>query len=325
MNNTITAIHGIKVGHAADPKSITGCTVLLFKNPVVTSVEARGGWPGTFDTDSVASGKTFYRKHAIFLTGGDVFGLACAKGIQRYLIERGIASKDKPGQLPAVVGANIYDVDFGHNVADTDYSKLGYEACHNASRRPVNQGNHGAGIGATVGKLKGIKYATKGGVGSSVTRILFGVQVGALVVTNSLGNVFDESGRTIAGTRKDVDSRVYVEIEDLMEEYVKTMSTYSKAKATTIGVVATNLQLSHEHLLKVTEMAHDGFPRCIRPAHATIDGDTLFSVSTAYRRTDNISHALIDLVGHVAAMQVTKAILNAVRNATALNGIPSIG
>jgi L-aminopeptidase/D-esterase-like protein len=75
MNGTITAIKGIKVGHSASKSRRTGCTVLLFDRPAVTTVEARGGWPGTFDTDSIGQGKTFFKKHAIFLTGGDVFGL----------------------------------------------------------------------------------------------------------------------------------------------------------------------------------------------------------------------------------------------------------
>lgn len=92
-NDSITAVRGIKVGHAQDPKAGTGCTVLLLEPAAPVAYEARGGWPGTYDTDSAALTKTFVKKHAIFLTGGDVFGFAVAKGIRDFLPETARAEK----------------------------------------------------------------------------------------------------------------------------------------------------------------------------------------------------------------------------------------
>ncbi len=322
-NNTLTCIKGVRVGQAESNFRRTGSTVLLFDKPAITAVEARGGWPGTFDTDSIGYGKTFYKKHAIFLTGGDVFGLACSVGIQKYLIEKQLASDRKAGFLPGVVGANIYDLDFGREVSKADFARLGYQACKNATSNPVKQGNYGAGLGATVGKLRSLRYSMKGGVGSSLAILPFNIKVGAVVVTNALGNVF-ESDSTIAGTRRDLATKTsFLEIEDLMGDYVREKRQFRRVKATTIGAVVTDLELSHEETLKVAEMAHDGLARCIRPSHATTDGDTLFCASTARKKIE-MSNNLLDLVGHMAALQVQKSVISAVKNAKSLNGIPAI-
>jgi L-aminopeptidase/D-esterase-like protein len=325
-NETITAIDGIRVGQSISKKNHTGCTVLLLPHPSVTAVDARGGWPGTIDTDSVRAGKTFYRKHAIFLTGGDVYGLKCAFGIQRFLLDNRLASKYDPPNLPGVVGANIYDLEFGKSLDRVDYEKLGYEACLNSSSAAVTEGNQGAGLGATVGKLKGIHHSMKGGVGSSVTSIADRVKVGALVVTNAVGNIFGMDGTTLAGTRKDRTNGEFLDIEDIAEDYLtlKTMRRHS-SRATTIGVIATDLELSHESAIKVAEMAHDGLARCIRPVHATTDGDTLFCVSTGKVKTTKTSVDLITLIGHLASNQVQKSVLNAIARAEPLAGIPASG
>lgn len=289
-------------------------------SPGVAAVDSRGGWPGTFDTDSLAPAKTFLRKHAIFLTGGDVFGLQCAAGIQRYLVENRIASDKIPGELPGVVGANIYDIEFGSKVSRIDYAKLGYMACRNASTDSVKVGNYGAGLGATVGKLKGIRFATKGGIGSSLVSLSRGVRVGALVVCNAIGNVFNESGSTIAGTRHDLKHSTYDEIEDLPNYANKLRAA---TRATTIGIVVTDVGLTHEQALKVVEMAHDGLARCIRPVHTTTDGDTIFCISTAKLGAD-VSNNFLDVIGHAASSEVMRSVFSAVRNAKSLNGIPSM-
>ena len=58
----------------------------------------------------------------------------------------------------------------------------------------------GAGTGATVGKLLGLQFSMKSGLGyASVER--GGLYVGALVAVNAAGHVIAEDGTTIAGTR----------------------------------------------------------------------------------------------------------------------------
>lgn len=307
-------------------ENYTGSTVIIFERPAVTAIDVRGGWPGTMDTDSLAPGKTFFRKHAVFLTGGDVFGLKCAFGVQRFLLEEGIASSHEPSGLPAVVGANIYDLEFGKALERVDYEKLGYDASRSASSAPVRQGNVGAGMGATVGKLRGVGRAMKGGLGSSAAEVGGLFTVGALVVSNAVGNVFDMRGITIAGTRKGKAKGGFVEMEEMADELIQPGPLgRMSGRATTIGVVATDLALSHEEALRVAEMAHDGIGRSVRPAHGATDGDTLFLVSTGTMRPPGLTPDMITLVGHTAATQVQTAVLNGVLSAKPLAGVPALG
>src|SRR2546427_12027088 len=96
------------------------------------------------------------------------------------------------------MGTNIYDLEFA-NTEGFDYSERGYDACVNASSKAVSQGNVGAGTGATGGPFFGPSGGTKGGLGSSAARI-GPWTVGAIVVANCVGNVYDPFGnRTIRG------------------------------------------------------------------------------------------------------------------------------
>lgn len=316
---TITWVDGILVGNAEDREKRSGCTVVLFEDgDAPVAYVARGGWPGTFDTDSVRPGKTFYRKHAILLTGGDIYGFGAVQGVIRYLRERGIVRELSEQEYPKVVGANIFDVGYA-DVEGVDYSKLGYLACVNSSRRLERQGNVGAGIGATVGKFAGMERAMKGGLGSHAITHSSGIVVGALVIVNAIGNVYDlETSRYVAGARG-VDGQI---LEHSKYEGLFDGRDYEQ-KGTTIGVVATNVKLSHEELLKVAEMADDGLARAIRPVHMTSDGDTIFAVSTErFEMGSSVSRRrLLDYIGDVASECVRRSVVKAVINATS-EGLP---
>jgi L-aminopeptidase/D-esterase-like protein len=324
MNDTITSIRGVKVGHAEDKERFSGCTALLFDKPSTTACDPRGGWPGGYDTHSVEAGKTFYKKQAIFLTGGDIFGFDGAKGIRKFLLEQGLATT-KVGEVPGIVGTNIYDISFSKNVSLIDYEGLAYLACKNASSSPVLQGNVGAGIGATVGKFLSSRLCWKGGLGTSVKRINDGIMVGALIVTNAVGNVFDPSNnRTIAGSRRNESSSPdFCELTEIIPKYLSEKRKKEK-KATTIGIIVTNAQLDHEQVIRIAQAGHDGLARVIRPVHATTDGDTLFAASTGEIKWNYDSTRLVTLLCELVAQQVSKAVLNAVRNASTLNGVPGL-
>ena len=49
-NDTITAIEGVRVGHARLDGIPSGCTVILPDGGAVAGVDVRGGAPGTFGT-----------------------------------------------------------------------------------------------------------------------------------------------------------------------------------------------------------------------------------------------------------------------------------
>lgn len=317
-NLTLTAVEGLRVGHAHDERTRTGCTVVLFEPEADIACEARGGWPGTYDTHSIDVTKTFVKKHAVFLTGGDVFGFDSAIGIRRYLLERGLASATGAGKLPGIVGANIYDVEFA-TIQEARYSELGYSASINASSQPVEEGNVGAGIGATVGKLRGMKSACKGGCGTSAVQLDGSIVVGAVVVTNALGNIYDlETGKTLAGVRDERGG--FLEFEQITSDYLGGTALHAN---TTIGVAATNVDLSHEQLIKVAQMAHDGLAMSIKPVHMSTDGDTLFAASTARIRGMRERERIVDIIGYTAARCVAKAVVRSAKAARSLNNVPA--
>ena len=63
-------------------------------------------------------------------------------------------------------------------------------------------------------------------------------------------------------------------------------------------------------------MAHDGFARAIDPIHTMSDGDSIFCIATGPSRPN------LTAIGTLAAHVMSRAILNAVRNAETAYGLP---
>ena len=321
LNETLTAVEGLRVGHAQNEHARTGSTVILLEPEADVACEARGGWPGTYDTHSIDVTKTFVKKNAVFFTGGDVFGFDSAIGIRRYILEQGLASPAGAGKLPGIVGANIYDIEFA-TMREASYPDMGYSACKNASSDSVTEGNVGAGIGATVGKFSKLrlKNACKGGCGTQAIELPNRIVVGALVITNAVGNIYDpQSGKTIAGVRRPDGG--FFEFEEIMGEYLHDTDT--APHNTTIGIVATNVDLSHEQLIKVAQLGHDGLAMSIRPVHMSTDGDTMFAASTAKIGGMRERERIVDIIGYTGAKCVASAVVRSVRAARTLSNVPS--
>jgi len=89
---------------------------------------------------------------------------------------------------------------------------------------------------------------------------------------------------------------------------------------TTIGLVATDAQISKEDANYLARISHDGLALAIRPCHTDRDGDTMFAMATGHNQST------VDLTAlGAAAVEVTaQAVLRAVRLATGLGGIPSV-
>jgi L-aminopeptidase/D-esterase-like protein len=318
LNDTITLLQGIKVGHAHYEHALTGCTVMTLDKDCIVGVDVRGGSPGSYNIVCFQGTATVESADAIFLSGGSWFGLDVAKGVRQYLVDNGIGWETRFGRMPCVTGAIIYDLAVA-KPGKTPDSELGYKAAANASVKPVAEGNVGAGIGATVGKLLGMDKCMKGGIGSSAVTLDNGLRVGALVVVNALGNVFNpKTGKTIAGARRD-DGRGFVEASDISPNAARALQIGLRPapKNTTIGIVATNARLSQKEIRKMAEMGHDGIARAVRPAHTTLDGDLLYSVATC-RLHEKQS---FDHVAHLASEQLTQAIVRAVKKAKSVDSI----
>jgi len=306
------------VGHAHYEKGLTGCTVVLLEEGCVVGVDVRGGNPGTYNVSCFQGTTTVESAHAIFLSGGSWFGLDVAKGVRQYLMDNGIGWDLGFGILPCVTGAVIYDLAVAKDGIRPD-AKLGYAAAANASNSPVPEGNVGAGLGATIGKMLGMDMCMKGGVGSSGVKLENGLCVGALAVVNSMGNVFDpNTGKTIAGARRK-DGKGFVEASDLPATAVFGLGD-PPPKSTTLGIVATNAKLSYKEAIKMAEIAHDGIARTIRPAHTTLDGDLIYAVATGefQEKVD------FDYVAYLASDRMADAIVRAVRKAKSVGSIPGL-
>ncbi|HUV88739.1 MAG TPA: P1 family peptidase [Anaerolineae bacterium] len=323
--NGITAVPGIRVGHATDPVGLTGCTVVLCEAGAVGGVDQRGGAPGTRETDLLRPMHLVQEVHAVLLAGGSAFGLAAAEGVVRYLEERGVGFDARVARVPIVPAAILFDLDVGDPQARPN-AAMGYAACQAGLAGPVPEGNVGAGTGATAGKILGIGRAMKAGLGTAAVSLGGGLVVGALVAVNPLGDVVDPAtGEILAGARK-FDSDEPANTLDVMRELVyphpQPLSLGGRgeqtfASSTVIGVVATNARLTKEEVNKVAQMAQDGVARAVRPAHTLFDGDTLFALATGDSPAD------VNLVGAYAAEVVAEAIVRGVRAAEGAGGVPA--
>jgi len=327
FRNSITDVPGIRAGHAQDLEALTGCTVILCPPGTNGGVDQRGGAPGTRETDALRPMHLVNEVHAVLLTGGSAFGLNAAAGVMRYLEENNVGFKVGKVRVPIVPTAVIFDLAIGDPQKRPDKS-MGYEACLQAAdiTKSLEQGNFGAGTGATVGKIIGFSNAMKSGIGTASIEISSGLWIGAIFAVNVFGDVVDqETGEIIAGARTthigplSIGKKGYfADTQHMMRSFIgQRVLSIAQSDNTAIGVVATNARLNKEQANKVAQMAHNGIARTIRPAHTMLDGDTIFSLATNQKRAD------VNVIGAFAAEVTAAAILNAVKYAEPAAGLPS--
>jgi len=259
--------------------------------------------------------------HAVVLSGGSAFGLDAASGVMRFLEERKVGFNAGVTRVPIVPAAVIFDLAVGDPHRRPD-SEMGYSACLAAKNSRPMEGNFGAGTGASVGKIFGMKRAMKSGIGTASLEIGSGVIVAAIMVVNAFGDVWDpESRNIIAGARtltRKSESILFANTLKSMKSFLgRTTISFSAHQNTVVGVVATNAALSKEAMNKVAQMAHNGIAATIRPAHTMFDGDTIFSLSLGNKKAD------VSIIGAFSAVVVEKAILSAVRSAKPISHLPS--
>jgi L-aminopeptidase/D-esterase-like protein len=318
MNHGITDVPGFEVGHREDRRGATGCTVLLCPPGTVGGMDIRGSAAGTRQTDSLQSFHFVDEVHAILLSGGSAFGLDATGGVMKYLEERGIGYSTSAGKVPIVPTAIIYDLAIGEGRIRPD-SQMGYEACVNRRSGKIEEGSVGVGTGATVGKLLGIPYATKGGVGTHSVGRSSGLIVGALVVVNAFGDVVDPGagGKILAGARDPHNPGRFIDSAQSMKGGIPAGSRREAFQHTTLGVVATNARLTKRQAIKVAQMAHVGLARTISPVHSTVDGDLIFALSAGHESAD------VNSIGLMAEEAVAMAVIRAIKAADGLGILPA--
>lgn len=288
------------VGHKEDLKKATGCTVFLFEAPNRAVASVCGGAPGSRELSALVPGRLVEEVNAIVFSGGSAFGLSCSGGVVEFLRERRKGFKTARGMIPLVAQAVIYDLEVGEWAFPS--SEWGYEACTKAKER-VDEGSVGAGAGATVGKLAGMKKAVKGGFGKGEAETEAGF-IWTFVVTNSLGNIYHPySGELVAG------------VEEIGKD-----SFYFSPLNTTLTTTILEADLSREELSHLTHVVHSALATCIRPFATLYDGDVIFLVSLKRKKCVNY----LALVGGIY-QSVTEAVLASVKKATSIANIPTCG
>ena len=235
------------------------------------------------------------------LTGGSTAGLECSIGVMDYL------------KSPSVVGAVIYDRKIGKDIRP--HLKDGIEMAKNANYNNLQQGNIGVGTGATTGKWI-YKNRIKGGFGISIKKISNNAYIGAFVVTNAVGDVINPITKEFYSESGKYDFNNY---------YDKNFGNKNieRGTNTTLAVIVTNVEMTREELIKVSELAQDGMARAIYPVHTNWDGDVIFSISPHCKnriKLDLNSFDLVNYIGIVASDILIEAINNGIKNAESIGG-----
>ena len=310
----ITDIEGFKIGQAENVQAGTGCTVILAEDDMAAGMDVRGGGPASRESELLKPTATEKRIHAVLIGGGSAFGLGAADGVLQYLEEKGIGYDVGVTKVPLVCQSNLFDLTVGDYSIRPD-KHMGYSACENAQNGNFQDGNYGAGCGATVGKWLGMDYCMKSGIGSAAMQV-GDFKIGAIVAVNSLGDIFEpKDGTKIAGLLSE-DKSSFRSTEELlyqMSEVVENKFTGN----TTIGAILMNADFDKTRLCKIASMTHNGFARCIRPVHTSADGDSIYALANGKVQVD------LDMAGTLAAEVMTKAIVSAVKSAVSAYGFPA--
>ncbi len=313
--NLITDVAGLTVGNATHAKTKTGATAVICEAPAVAGVQVLGGAPGTRETDLLEPHNTVEAIDAIVLSGGSAFGLDAAAGVQDWLAEQGRGFAVGDYRVPLVPAAILFDLinggdkDWGNK---SPYRALGALAAQTAAR-DFAIGSHGAGAGALVARLKG-------GLGSASAVIEDqDITVGALAAVNAVGSVTVADTPHFWAAPFEIDG----EFGDLGPPEVMPPNAtdvhlkFRNAEMdkvpvnTTIGVIATDAQLTKAQCKRLAIAAHDGLARAIWPAHTPYDGDCVFALSTGKSPAPDNADGFIDLCA-AAASTMARAIARGV-------------
>lgn len=306
-------IENIRIGHAQDLEGGTGCTVIINETGAPTGIDVRGGGPASRESELLNPVAAAQGIHAILLSGGSAFGLDAAGGVMEYLSERNIGFDTGVAKVPLVCQSCIFDLVVGKPDAYPDKA-MAYQACVDSeTRKSIQNGNVGAGTGATVGKYRGVQTMMKSGLGTYAVQ-LGDLKVGAIVSVNALGDIFDiENGRKLAGMLT-ADLSVFEDTETAMYKDISCKENLFTGN-TTIGAVITNGKFNKVEAKKIAAMTHNGYAQAIRPVHTTADGDSIYVMSVGEVAAD------INVVGTLAARVMAMAIKKAVLSAEPMYGL----
>ncbi len=313
--NLITDVPGIRVGNSSDTGVASGVTVILIEAPNVASGITRGGAPGGRDTMLLEPEMTVQGVDAVVLSGGSLFGLDAAGGVVNYLRGQGVGHRVGTANIPIAVQAISFDL---MNGGDKNwgrmppYWEMGWTAAQAALCDPFPLGTVGGGYGATTANLKG-------GLGSASSTTRSGFVVGAIAVVNAVGSATIGDGPHFWAAPYERGSEFGGRgLPATMPAHALEMRIKGGTPpSTTIALVATDAVLTKSQAKRLAIMADDGLARAIRPAHAPMDGDTVFASATLRKPLQNEGADLTE-IGMAASDCLARAIARGVYEATAL-------
>src|SRR3984893_5146390 len=317
LQNLLTDIAGVRVGHADNAALASGATAVIFDAPAVASMDVRGGGPGIREGGLLDLANNVERIDAIALAAGSAFGLEAGAGVQAWLAEQGRGFAVRGAIIPIVPGAILFDL---LNSGDkkwgrfAPYRELGYTAAAAASTN-FALGSVGAGLGATTANFKG-------GLGSASGATSAGVRVAALAVVNAVGRITRGDGPWFWAAPFEIDAEFGGRglppsfAPEMLALRLKGGTAATAVESTTLAVVVTDAVLTKPQTKRLAMIAQTGFARAIYPVHAPLDGDVLFAAATGEKPID----PLIGLpeLGMVAANVLARAIARGVHAAAAL-------
>lgn len=312
MQNLITDVAGVLVGHAEDMQLASGVTVAVFEQPAVASVAVVGGAAAARDTQCLAPSAAVAGVDAIVLSGGSGFGLDAPSGVQALLRDQGRGFPVGPARVPIVPGAVCFDLNNGGDKSwgrYPPYRELGYSAAAAARAGAFRLGTAGGGFGATTADFKG-------GVGSASGRCGSGAIVGALAVVNAIGSAVIgggpwfwaapfEVGNEFGGAGMPSDRGAFAGAPAAKGRPVM---------GTTIALVATDARLDKAQCERLAFAAQGGLAKALGISHARMDGDLVFAAATGRIDIGNDPWALGEL-GAVGANVLARAIARGVYEA----------
>jgi L-aminopeptidase/D-esterase-like protein len=312
--NLLTDVAGVLVGHATDLRLGSGVTAIIFEEPVTASASILGGAPSGRDTALLASEMTVEKVDAIVLSGGSAFGLEAAGGVQAMLREIGRGFEVAGARVPLVPQAILFDMANGGEKGwgrFAPYLELGHAAAIAASGGPFPLGSVGAGAGATTATVKG-------GLGSASTVTASGHLVAAIMAVNAVGapTIGDGPWFWAAPYEENAEFGGLGWPERFEHAMLTPRLKGTPGTSTTIGLIVTDAALTKAQAHRLAIMAHDGLARAVLPAHAPMDGDTIFAASTGTRELAG-PNDLTEL-GHAATLVTSRAMARGVFEATAL-------
>ncbi len=306
-----SCLPGLRLGHADDIGAATGVSALLFDRPATAAISVLGGAPGGRETGLLAPEMTVESIDALVLSGGSAFGLDAAGGVMRHLAAQGRGLAVGSARVPIVPQAIIFDLLNGGDKTAIDYGAMGALAAE-AAGGTIALGSLGAGAGATTATLKG-------GFGAAEDITRQGLRVQAFVVVNAIGTACLPDGSFWAAPFERNGEFGALPLPHPLPEQALCLRIKGHAAepATTIGAIVTDAALTKAQAGRLAIMAQDGLARALRPAHAPMDGDTLFAAALGARP---LGDALLELteLGMLAGDCVARAIALGVYHARAL-------